>query len=251
MKLLLVVIAAAVCGRAAEAKRFDFKSATFATYVRGAYGASLVGGDAYANSSGAGTVTDLTIQSNYSGEFGALFGLGGVNLRFAGELLIPATLGSVTGSSSSGGATMFTLDSKLRAVLGMASLEIVLSRGANWKLLAIGGGGYGWVTLDNKYTMTAAGTSASGLSDFTESAAGSAPAAEAALAAEFLFTDAVTIAIDAGYRYMRVNNMASTSAQTTFVGSKKGGDSLVNGDGSARSLDLGGPFAGLSLRFYL
>jgi hypothetical protein len=251
--LALSLVAALALGLAAppaaEARKFDFKSEGIATYVRGTYAASLVGGDAYANSSGAGTTVDRTVSANYSGEAGLVLGLGRANLRLGGEFLLPAPMGSITGSSATG-ATLFSLNSKLTAVLAMANIEYAIKQGTTWKFLASVGGGYGWVALDNVYTMTAAGTTASGLASFTESSAATAPAAEAALAIEFLFAEQATLVLDGGYRYMKVGSLAYTSTQATYTGSMASGATVINMNGEQRSLDLGGPFAGISLRFY-
>ena len=234
----------------ASARKFDFKLEGMATYIRGTYGPSLVGSDPYANSSGVGTSVDQSISSNFSGEFGLLFKTGPANLRLGGELLIPATLGTIVGSSSAG-VKWFSLDSKLRSIAGLGTLEIPLKSGATSKFLFYLGGGVAWVTLDNVYAFTTAGTSQFNLADFTESAKGISSVYHAGLMYEVLFTDTATLAIEAGYRYQRVDSLTYSKDQTTFAGAKTEGQTLVNQSGSTRTFDMSGPYGGLSLRFYV
>jgi hypothetical protein len=65
-----------------------------------------------------------------------------------------------------------------------------------------------------------------------------------------MFADHATLVADLGYRYLRVNELKSSDDVTTFTGSYHAGDTLKNNDGSDRSLDLGGFFAGIGFRFY-
>jgi hypothetical protein len=61
----------------------------------------------------------------------------------------------------------------------------------------------------------------------------------------------VTLALDLGYRYFKVSSLSSTGTATTFTGSETSGSTILNTNGSDRSLNLGGAFGGLSMRFYI
>jgi hypothetical protein len=109
----------------------------------------------------------------------------------------------------------------------------------------------GFVTTQNIYKMTAAGTTAfGGVADHTETGKGSGFALQTSAAYEFEFADHATLVLDVGYRYLRITTLTSSGDVTTMSGTYHEGDTLKNNNGSDRSLDLGGFFGGAGFRFY-
>jgi hypothetical protein len=235
----------------ANARTFNFDTEHFATYVRGTYGPSSLGDSAFANSSGVGASTDRKVRSNFSGEVGFLLPYKTFNLRLSAEYLFPYHYSDIKGADSSG-TTLYNLDSKVTAIIPMLNIEYLLRKSATSHFLIGAGGGLAFVSLDNEYTMQPAGTTAfPGVGDNKESATATALALQAYTGYEFLLSDSATLALDLGYRFCYVGSLKSTKDTTTFTGSETSGSDLKNSDGSNRTLNLGGPFVGLSLRFYL
>lgn len=234
----------------AQARKFDFKSESVASYFRGSFGPSNVGGDAFAPSSGVGTSVDKTVATNASAELGFLFSTRLFNLRLGAEYLMPRQLIDVTGTDAVG-TKLFSLNSKLSALVPTVSVETMAFQTATSRMLIGAGIGAAFITLDNAYTMTADGTSALGVADFVESASTNASMYHVYVGYEILFTDTVTAAFDLGYRYLPVKSIASTKDTVAITGSQTTGADLANNDGSKRAFDLGGIYAGLAFRFYI
>jgi hypothetical protein len=234
----------------AEARKFDFKSEYISTYFGGTFGQSLLGDGAYGLSSGAGTATDKKVQSNGSGEIGFVLSLTKFNLRLGAEYLMPREMAGVTGTNAAG-QTLFSLTSRVSALMPMATLELVARETPESKVAFGVGYGTAMISLENSYTMTAAGTSSLGVSDFIERAATQVPVWQGYVSYEILFTDTTTANFSLGYRYLPVPALQSTQSATAISGAESSGKDLVNSDGSKRSLNLGGPFVGLHFRFYI
>ena len=234
-----------------EARTFDFKTEYIAPYVGGTYGLSAVGDMAYGGSSGNGGVTtDQKVSANASGEVGFMIPTSKFNIKFGVEFLAPRTLSGINGSSSSGTA-LFTLDSTVYAVIPMINFEYLAHQTPDSHFLIGLGGGMAYVTLENNYTMTTAGTTATGVGNTDEKGTGQAPVVQGYLGYETLITDNATLAFDIGYRYAPVSTINSTQNISAPAGTEVSGQPLVNMDGSNRSLNLSGPFVGLSFRFYI
>ena len=236
-------------GSWAIATPFDLKNAGFGTYFRGEYGLAVRGDASYADSSGTGVTFDGTRTSNAGGEFGLVWSGDKTIFRLSCEVLLPKRLSGITGGV---GATPYTeLDSKVTAVLPQAALDFVVRTFPSSRLLASVGGGYAYVTTQNVYKMTTAGTTAyTAVSDHTETGKGNGLSIQGAVAYEFEFADHATFVFDVGYRYLRIAALTTPEDVTTFTGTYKTGDTLKNNSGADRSLDLGGAFAGAGFRFY-
>jgi hypothetical protein len=232
------------------ARTFDFKSERFAPYIGGTYGLSQVSDSAYEGSSGNGGVsTDQKVSMNMSGEIGFIFPSERFNFKLGLEFLAPKFLTGVNGTSSSG-TNYFSLDSTLYATVPMATIEFLAFRTSESHMIIGIGGGMAFLTLENNYTMTAAGTTALGVGNTDEKGTGQAPAGQVYLGYEFLISDTATIAFNVGYRYIQFSQINSSQTLSAPSGSETSGQALVNMDGSNRTVNLSGPFGGLSLRFY-
>ena len=246
-KIYLVIILLFAFSKA-EAKIFDFKNASYGAFVGGTYGPSQASDMAYGGSSGDKVNFDQKEQSNYSAEFGFIASHQKVNFKLYAEYLFPKHLTNVTGSNASG-TSVYNLDTQVTALIPTAALEYAIKSGNTWRWLVAGGYGYAMANMANKYTFTSAGQSY-GLSNFEEDATATSSMYMGYTSLEFQFTEIGTMMLSAGYRYLRLNNWTNSSPVTGFNGSEASGATLTNQDGSNRSVNLSGPYAGVSFRFY-
>jgi hypothetical protein len=175
--------------------------------------------------------------------------LGRVAVRLGVDYVFPRTQVGIIGTDSSGNQ-LYELTSAVSAFAFMGNLELIGYKGSHSRALL--GAGYGTATLDlsNEYTMSDAGISRFGIGSFTEKGTGTAPLMQAYIGFEVLFTDNATATFTAGYRYLVVPEMKSTKETTAISGSQTKGGPMTNHDGSPRSLNLSGGFAGLIFKFY-
>lgn len=241
MRVLLTLLL--ICANA-EARVFDFSLNKFATYFKGNYGLTAVGKDAYKDSSGATTVFSNGPGFNWGGEVGVLIQTNNAGIRLGYELINPQKQSGIPGTSS--GTEIVTLDSNILGAFPSAHFELYLSNNSKTsRFILSAGGGYGTVSLKNVYSQSPVGP-------FVEKGTATTYMLEGAAGFEFLFTDNITIVADAGYRYIPQTNFKADNTFTDVYGNTiTKGDVLVNGDGTARQLDLGGVWAGLAFRFYI
>ena len=122
--LLTLASVLALWPSAAEARKFDFKTETFATYFGGTFGNSKVGNQAYAGSSGTDVTTDKTVQTTSSGDFGILLTGSKFAFRLGVEIIWPKAQTGIIGTNAAG-TELFYLDSDIMALTPMANLELV------------------------------------------------------------------------------------------------------------------------------
>lgn len=249
VRISLIVLSVATFSSTALARKFDMKSEVFATYFGGGFGPSNVSDHAFGMAAGADVQTDQIVRSNFSGEFGILFAISRFNVRIAGEYLVGRALAGVKGSS--GTTEYYQLGSKITAFVPMALIEAEIWSKMETRLVLGGGLGMASVSLDQDYEMTTAGTAALGVASYTEKASTSVSTWRAYIGGETLFVDSTTVALELGYRELKVGAMQSTKDTTSLTGQQSLGTTLVNMDGSARSFDLGGAYANIYFRFYL
>lgn len=248
MKIALILIL--LIPGVASARVFDFNKETVAAYLRGTGTLSQVGDSAFGDSSGAATSTSDKVAYNFGGEFGAMFALSqGVSFRLGLELYQAKPLPSVTGKNASD-AELFSLKSTVFSWGPIGTLEVVALRGASYRGYLFGGAGYATVTMENEYTMTAQGVSDL-VPSYTEKSEATAIFGAVGAGLEAELADTTTIAVDMGYRYFPISKFTYKANETTIQGAKSKGGTVVNDDGKARSLDLGGITFSISLRFYI
>ena len=248
----LAIAVIALVSSQAEARKFDFKNESFAVEFGGSFGPSKVSDTAYSASSGQGTVIDTKgVQTNSSGRLGVLFSGTRFNFKLGVEYLMPRDQVGVVGNDPSG-VQLFTLTSKMSALIPTASIELQAYRGTRSRAILGGSYGLAFVSLDNDYTMTSSGSSAfGGLGNFKESASAKAPMVEAYAGFEFLMTDVVTLTLSGGYRYLPVRGFKSIKDTPSIVGNQTAGGDVRNMDGGDRYVDMSGGFIGGHFRFYL
>lgn len=247
--IVLVLISVTVVSMPAEARRFDMKTENFAPYFGGSYGPSNLSDGAFGASAGTGVQTDLVVRSNFAGEFGITLTSNRGGIRLAGEYI----LGQVSGVSglSSSGTKYYSLTSKVSAFVPMVLAEAPIWKATESRIMLGGGLGYAFVSLDQTYTMTSAGTTDLGLTDFTEKAGTEVPYWRVYTSFETLFVDTATVLFEAGIRSIKVGAIQSSKDVTGLAGAETIGANLKNNDGTERSFDFGGGYISLLFRFYL
>jgi len=240
---------------AAHARLFNYAESTVAPYLRGVGGFSGVRQSPYGNSSGGGTDVDRDYKYQYSGELGVQFGLGeDLHLRLGAEIGQHGPVTDAIGVNTTSGAKRFSLDSSVFMFNPNVSLSYIFSRVDSWRFFVYGGVGLASVTVENRYKMTAAGTAQlGGVTDFNEKMEGSAVSFHMGTGFEMLFVDNVTVGLDLGYRYLKVNTLKYTGDMTTILSPTTGvskGEQAKDHDGNNRFVDLSGATVGLTFRFY-
>lgn len=248
MKLRYWIFLLSMSATCAQARVFDINKESFAGYFAVGGGSSALGITSLDKEAGSSLSYSGGIGQNYSGEFGFLYSKSRLGIRFGIEILKPSVLDSTATSS---GADYYSANS---AILGFApklALEINLHGNQISRSFVSLAGGLASVTMKNEYTMTALGSSALGVSDHTAESKGSGTSLAASLGYENILTDTTTIAVEFGYRQLKIDNLQYTKDVSTFGGAKTSGDAVKHADGSARTLDLSGGFITIGFRFYL
>lgn len=234
----------------ADARQFNMKTESFATYFGGSLGLSNLGDYAFGQSAGTGVSTDQSVRSNYSGELGFVFTGDHMSFRIGGEYLLGKHLVGVNGTNASG-TSYYTLDSQVTAFTPMASAEFPIWKSPSSRIQFGGGLGYAFVYLDQTYKMTPAGSAALGVSDYIEKASTQTLAWKLFLSGETELVDTTTITLELGYRSVKVGALQSSKDTDAIVGTEPKGSDLKNMDGSLRAFDLGGAYGSVLFRFYL
>lgn len=250
---LVLALTLLLSGAEAQARVFNFNDGGLAVFLRGKGGTSSVGKDTFGDSSGADTVIEDEVKYSYGGELGVLLGVGsGFNLRLGAEIIRhhPVTDGN---GKNPAGQDRFTYDAYTFLFNPNIAAEIFLEQGQSTRYFAQVGVGYAMVDVENRYRMTAQGTSDTGLSDFNEKMSGTTMSYMLGVGLETLMLDNVTFSLEAGYQHIQLKELKYTGDLNNFVspGGAAKGDPALKHDGSKRELNLSTPFAGASLRFYL
>lgn len=250
-KASILAIAAFFFSSLAQAKVFNFGETPLATFIEGQYGNANVADQAYGQAGGASNVFDQGVERQFAGDVGLIFVGQRVNFVVAAELLRPKEVVDATGSTPSGGALM-KLNSRINAVVGTAGFEFLFRQRPRSRFHFGLLGSYADVTVANDFTLNSAGQAAfPGVAGtYRENLSGNGVGGRAYLGAELLLADNVTFSIDFGYRYLMITNLVYANSETTVNGSVDAGQAARNSDNSLRTLDLGGGYGAISLRFY-
>lgn len=236
-----------------EARVFNYKDASLAAFIRGTGGTSGVNQDPFANSSGVDTSVSGKISYAYSGELGAVIGLGdSMNLRIGAEGIQHHPLKEAKGSSPTD-VERFTMESSVFVFNPNLTLEFFAAHSGSLRYYGSVGVGYAMIDVENRYTMSPT-NDLSVNTDFNEKMYATSTSYQVAAGLETLFVDNVTFAADVGYRYLKAASLKYRGDVNNFVaapGTALKDAEVLNHDGSARSLDLSGFFVGVAFRFYL
>lgn len=234
----------------ASARVFNFAGLNVSSYLRGAGGTAYFGNDAFGNAGGSGAIYSEGVLYQFSGEFGFSFELSSMTARIGFEMHRPQHLSQYE-AKNAGGTTLYNIDSDIISYSPMITFEFPMSKSSTSKTYTFLGAGYGYVTMKNQITFTAAGTTAYSLADFTEDTKGQSIFGIGGWGFETLLVDNVTFGMEFGYRYMEVYRMTHKAASTNFLGSSAEGAPVKNTDGTDRFLNLSQPFMSFMFRFYI
>lgn len=232
----------------AQARVFNLGGESFAGYFS-VGGGSSIGTSAVDNESGPGISFSKKSEYAYSGEFGVLYTASRLGFRVGIEILKPQL---AEGNASDGSGDLYSYSSEVMAYAPKLGLEINLDQTSQSRSFISIAGSFVDVTMKNDYVLTAAGQTAyTGVYSHATESKGSATSLSASLGYEGVFTDTTTLVFEMGYRQLNVNNFKYSKSVTTFSGAKNSGDAVVDSDGKARALNMGGFFLALGFRFYL
>ncbi len=236
-------------GFVAQARVFNMSKESFSAYLRGTMSPKFT--NTLASSSSGSTVTlDANHTSNRSVEFGFIYSSLAVNLRFGLEVLNPEDI-KERSATNTGGTSLYKLNSEFSVTTPKMNVEINIYRGATSRVMLIVGVGYANLVARNAYTMTTTGTTALGVTDFSEDLRGTTVSSEGGLGYEFLMTDTTTLLLEAGYRSMNFTTIKHNKDVTGFQGSVVKGDQATNLDGTNRTLNLSNYYGGLTFRIWI
>lgn len=243
---ILMIFAASV----AEAKIFNFGNESFATYLLGSAGGSLLRQNQVENESGAGTKFDDEIKYNFAGEIGFLYSTQYVNFRFGFEVLKPAALKAT--ASNAAGTALYDVKSDLTGIVPKLGIEFNIRPLNNYRGFVLLSAGAATLTMKNDYVMTTAGLAAyPGVVDHTVETKANSTELTAAVGMETYLSDSSTWVFEAGYRQLNFKDLKYSKSATTFTGSNNAGDPVKDSSGQNRALNFSGMIINLGLRIYL
>ena len=245
MKLVLFLILVPCL---VQARVFNIDKQDSGTYIKGNYGLTNVGRDAYTRSSGGQTQFSEEPNFNWGGEVGFVFPKKDYNIRLGFEVVHPQKV-SASGSNSAG-SKLLTVESSIYGAFPVLHIEYFGLKSAFGRGYFSLGGGYGKVFLSNSYSFTSTGTSLYGVNDYKEKSSQYTYIAETAIGYELYFVNSTTITFDLGYRYVKADSLDYDEDVTTIDGPVEGGAAVLDSSGKDRELDLSGVFVGIGLRFY-
>lgn len=234
---------------AAQAKVFNFQKVSMSTYLRGTYGFTALGREAYAPGIPSTVSFDgAGVSQAYSAEFGLGFASKSMGWRLGVELLNPAVSKDINGSNATP-THLMTVNSEVFSVIPQINLEIVLRQGPGWRMYMGGGLGYHLTSLKN--TVSFAAGSTFGLSNYIEEGSSSGIMGQGMTGFEFSFFDNVAFSIDLGYRFFTASGFKASRDAITPCGTFYSGNTLRNCDGTDRTLNLSGLFSAANFRIYI
>lgn len=243
-----------IASHVAQAKVFNFARNSYATYLRGGYGNNNAGKGAYQPGFPA-TVTfpdNNGMYQDYQGELGFAWTVSNsMTFRLGAEVLYPMMQVDNNGKNAVGNPLVIA-QNQVFALIPQLDLEIYFANKNSFRAYFGAGGGYAYATVKNSIAFTAAGNAAfPGLVNYTEEGTGYNIYGRAFLGFEFAFFDNVGFSVDAGYKYLRVDNFYSVRNTVTCLRTYIVGDKLMNNDGTARTVDFSGAYIAGTFRFYL
>jgi len=232
------------------AKVFDMTGQSFGSYLRATYG-PWSSQDPFAQSSGTGVSFDNQYSGIESYEFGFLINTKRLTWRLGFEYVAPQPLNTVNGNDSASGANYYSLSSTVASLDPKLGVELNLKTWKESRLWFLGEGGIAMLDIHNNYTFTAAGTTKYGIGNFNEEVKSTGTVYAAGFGFETLMSDATTVSFELGYRYLNFTNLTEASGVTNFQGNVGSGASATQNGGAARTLNMSGPYAAVSLRVWI
>jgi hypothetical protein len=229
-----------------EARVFKLTDESFATYLQGAVGPSLIQKSSYERS-------DVTfsnkVEYNLSGEVGVLFTVSRTNLKLGLEIIRPQ---AITGAQALGEGEVpyYRVTSGIISYGPTIGFDFLLGASPHFRFFVSASLGYMKTTLKNDYAFTSEGQTRYGLIDYTEEGSAYSVMTRGGLGVEFSFSDNVTMALDAGYRSLVATGLQHERVAITLGGPVSIGHTMKDENGADRKVDLSGATMGVGLRFY-
>ncbi len=196
-------------------------------------------------SDGAADTYSEKLTSMMGAEFGFLYAISAVSLRFGFEILAPGKLTDVIGSNS--GTQAFALKSEAAIYSPKIGIEMNFYTTRYWRIY---GGGYAG-TASGSLANTYSSVTATPPGDHKVQYKSAAPMTAAVIAYEFHMNDTTTLSLEIGQKNLNFSDWKYAEDVTTFDGSHAKGEAALRADGEPRGLNLSGQFATLGFRFYL
>lgn len=234
----------------ASARVFDVGKEKFGTYLKGSYSTAPVGQSMFEKSSGTGMTFDNEVKYLPGYEFGFLWSMPWFNMRFGFELITPSKLKDVEARDASDNL-IYNLTSDFSVATPKIGLEVNVNRWKESRTFVGGDWGMANLTVTNSYTFQSGQTKFPSLTDFREETKSAAQTYSGFVGFETLFFDTTTFVIEAGYRVLKFDTLKHNTDITNFQGTVVKGDQAHYDDGTARSVDLSGPFASVQFRFWM
>jgi opacity protein-like surface antigen len=242
----------------AEARVFSYQTNWIAAYVRGTAGQSSV--DAVGDTSGTETTFGGDeVPYNFGGELGFSFLLGEkLAVRFGIEGLQAKNFSS-SGNRSTDGVKLMDVTSKVTAFSPVLTAEWYFKTMENSRAFWFAGAGYTTVKVANDYNTTVIGNAdfngGTPIPAYTENWYADTISYNAGIGYEMYVLDNVTMSFEAGYRMMDVTKFNyganSKAIRGTAATNVTKGSVVKDNGGKNAGLDLGGPFAAFSIKFYI
>ncbi len=231
--------------QSSHARIFSFGKETLAGYFSVAESSSAVAKNLSDKESSASSYSK-GLGMNLSGEFGISYIRHFLGLRFGLEFMKPLPLDNVTASDAAGN-TLYTGKYDLLAYAPKVGLEFYLINRQTTRVYLLATIGSSSVTITNSY---ASPTIAPGAS-FSEQTKGSATTWTAGAGWEYYLFDTTTICFEVYQRSLNYTSLTYASAGTNFIGTHAAGDPVLKTDGTARQVNLGGTYIGLTFKFFV
>lgn len=253
MKYITTLFISVFLAQTTSAMVFDMSKEKFGSYLRGNYSPWANADTPFSQSSGTNMAFSDSFTNLLGYEFGVLYNTQKLTWRFGLEMIQPPQLSDLTGKDATSRTQYYTLTSSIAVVIPKIGLEVNLK---TWKESRFWGHfeyGLANLTLQNSYKFNAAGSAHfGGLSDFREEIKANQAEYSAGLGVETLMSDATTISLELGYRFLQFSTMTHNLAATNFQGAQTVGGAAKRNDGTtARDLNMTGPYAGVSLRIWI
>src|ERR1039457_7099544 len=174
----LVLVLTLFSSLSAQAKDTSFLTSTLSTYLRGGYGTTNAGKNAY-QPGFPGTVSfpDTSgVFQGYDGEIGVAMGVGanGASIKLGVEILNPAWTNNLAGKNA-GGTQLVSIQSEVFAIIPKLDVEYYFIHKPSFRAFFGATGGYAYATLKNTVSLTAAGQVAfPGVANYVEEGTGNA-----------------------------------------------------------------------------
>lgn len=232
------------------ARVFNIHSESFAAFFRGSYAPSTISKAAFEKASSYNEVYNAEVNLLQSGEFGFVHATHYLNVKYSIEVIRASSLTKMD-ASTTGGTSLYLLDSNVSAVIPKFGLEFNLKQWPASRISMNLTAGQANLVLSNAYSFSNEGTTATGKTDYTEEGRATATLLDGGLALETLVFDTTTILFDIGYRQLIFSSITHNRDCDCLIGAKVKGDQIINTDGANRIINMTGSYAGIGFRFWI